>query len=458
MPPRSLICPQCQQLFTAPRKLSIYCSQVCVCAAARAKLAARRLAGETPGHGGTAAEARRASLARRRASGEIMGAEKRKRDATERDGRPVLVPATADVPEHVHFTLNGAAWDETAKRWRWQAPGVWKTIALAGYGCGLRVEKDTLVVQHGRTCSSDEPATYKLYRGAHDVSCIVLMSTKGSLSLGALQWCRDQAISVLTVDRNGQLTAVVSSPAPAAIALRSKQYTVDSLSIAKCLIAWKLRESGHVRPNIAAVMEQSRPSVEATSTLDALRMIEARAARVYWDAWASGIWWKDQEVPPQWRTFEQRQSVFSGSGRHATHPVNAMLNYGYAVLAGQIERAIVSRGLDPAKGHLHVEKPARPSLVYDLIEALRPRMDGKLLGWIVSEQWQVSDFSVDRSGVVRLHPQLGRVVVQKSALPDNDIAGVVDWYIETLHTLTGKRPKQAARPRRVILGTLGRST
>ncbi len=227
MPPRSLICPQCQQLFTDARGRKTYCSQVCVCAAARAKLAARRLAGETPGHGGTAAEARRASLARRRERGEIMGAEKRMRDAMERDGRPVLIPATDGVPEHIHFTLNGAKWVEAAERWRWQAPGVWKTVALAGYGCGLRVEKDRLVVKHGRTCSTDEPATYQLYRGTHGVSCIVLMSTKGSLSLDALQWCRDQAITVLTVDRNGQLTSVVSSPAPAAITLRSKQYSVS---------------------------------------------------------------------------------------------------------------------------------------------------------------------------------------------------------------------------------------
>jgi len=380
------------------------------------------------------------------------------RDAMERDGRPVLVPATDGVPEHIHFTLNGAKWVEAAERWRWQAPGVWKTVALAGYGCGLRVEKDRLVVKHGRTCSTDEPATYQLYRGTHGVSCIVLMSTKGSLSLDALQWCRDQAITVLTVDRNGQLTSVVSSPAPAAISLRSKQYSVDPLPIAKLCIAWKLRESGLIRPSIAAVMEQCRTSVEEASTLDALRMVEARAARVYWDAWTTGIWWKDQEVPPQWRTFEQRQSVFSGSGRHATHPVNAMLNYGYAVLAGQIERAIVSRGLDVAKGHLHMAKDGRPSLVYDLIEALRPRMDSRLLGWIIAEQWRVSDFSVDRSGVVRLHPQLGRVVVQKAALPDEDVAGMVEWYIETLHALTGKRPKQAHRPRRVILGALGRST
>jgi hypothetical protein len=39
--------------------------------------------------------------------------------------------------------------------------------------------------------------------------------------------------------------------------------------------------------------------------------------------------------------------------RHATHPVNAILNYGYSMLAGQVERTAVTRGLDVAVGSLH---------------------------------------------------------------------------------------------------------
>ena len=75
---------------------------------------------------------------------------------------------------------------------------------------------------------------------------------------------------------------------------------------------------------------------------DAVRMVEANAAGVYWGGWNIGIWWKDREVPPHWRTFEQRASDLSRSGRHATHPVNAMLNYGYAVLAGMTMASVLA--------------------------------------------------------------------------------------------------------------------
>ena len=55
------------------------------------------------------------------------------------------------------------------------------------------------------------------------------------------------------------------------------------------------------------------------------------------------------------------------SHRHATHPINAILNYGCSMLAGQVERAAVTRGLDVAVGSLHADTDGRPSLAYDLM-------------------------------------------------------------------------------------------
>jgi CRISPR-associated protein Cas1 len=55
----------------------------------------------------------------------------------------------------------------------------------------------------------------------------------------------------------------------------------------------------------------------------------------------------------------------------ATDPINAGLNYGYGILYGQVERAIVLAGLDPYAGFLHVDRSGKPSLVLDLIEEFR---------------------------------------------------------------------------------------
>ncbi|WP_298402771.1 CRISPR-associated endonuclease Cas1 [uncultured Chloroflexus sp.] len=75
--------------------------------------------------------------------------------------------------------------------------------------------------------------------------------------------------------------------------------------------------------------------------------------------------------------------------RGASDPFNQALNYGYGVLYGQVEHAIVLAGLDPYAGLLHADRPGKPSLVLDLIEEFRQAVvDRPLLGQI-TRGWQI---------------------------------------------------------------------
>ncbi|MBA3756706.1 MAG: CRISPR-associated endonuclease Cas1 [Nitrosomonas sp.] len=105
-----------------------------------------------------------------------------------------------------------------------------------------------------------------------------------------------------------------------------------------------------------------------------------------------------------------------------------MLNYGYTVLAGRIERALVFESFDPAAGTLHVVMDGRASLVWDLIELLRPALDEQLIGWIQTQRWRKRDFEVNDEGKVYLRQQLARMVIQKSWIPDAKIKQVIRWY------------------------------
>ena len=65
----------------------------------------------------------------------------------------------------------------------------------------------------------------------------------------------------------------------------------------------------------------------------------------------------------------------------ALDPFNSALNYGYGVLYGQIEQALVLAGLDPYGGFLHVDRPGKPSLTLDFIEEFRQSVvDRPLIG------------------------------------------------------------------------------
>jgi CRISPR-associated endonuclease Cas1 len=149
-------------------------------------------------------------------------------------------------------------------------------------------------------------------------------------------------------------------------------------------------------------------------TVEALRLAEGRAALAYFTCWETiPLRWKGtgrKPIPPEWHHAGLRQSFVSGTNRHATHPVNAMLNYAYGVLEGQVRIAAVAAGLDPTIGYLHACRSGRVALVYDLMEPLRPQVDRMVLDFVQGRTFDPRDFVLTERGVCRLHPQLARTV------------------------------------------------
>lgn len=84
--------------------------------------------------------------------------------------------------------------------------------------------------------------------------------------------------------------------------------------------------------------------------------VEAQAARVYWANW----------LPEE--TFRRD---FSAGG------LNALLNYGYAIVRAAIARAIVAAGLLPSLGLKHCNRSNAFCLADDLVEPLRPLVDDR---------------------------------------------------------------------------------
>jgi hypothetical protein len=77
-------------------------------------------------------------------------------------------------------------------------------------------------------------------------------------------------------------------------------------------------------------------------TADALHGIEGRVAH-FRSRRPTALKWKERKpIPEEWRRIGPRVSPKGGTNRDATHPVNAMLNYGYAALASQVRIAILA--------------------------------------------------------------------------------------------------------------------
>jgi CRISPR-associated endonuclease Cas1 len=124
--------------------------------------------------------------------------------------------------------------------------------------------------------------------------------------------------------------------------------------------------------------------------------IEGRVAQAYFTAWRSiPLRWKElgrKPIPAEWHQIGPRVAPNSKRNRDATHPMNAMLSYGYAVLESQIQMAVIAAGLDPTIGFMHVDRDGRSALVLDLMEPMRPVVDSVVLGLARSNTFSPADF------------------------------------------------------------------
>lgn len=129
-----------------------------------------------------------------------------------------------------------------------------------------------------------------------------------------------------------------------------------------------------------------------------LRGWEGAAARIYFETYS--------QLLPELYRFEERTQ------HPATDITNAMLNYGYGLLYGKIEGALIKAGIDPYIGILHRDDYNRPVLVYDVIELYRVWIEyvvyNLLSQGIVSEEF----FSRKSDKSVWLEPLGRRVLIQ----------------------------------------------
>ena len=84
--------------------------------------------------------------------------------------------------------------------------------------------------------------------------------------------------------------------------------------------------------------------------------VEAQAARIYWGKLFGADFRRDRDMDG----------------------INALLNYGYAILRAAVARAVVGAGLSPALGIHHHSQYDDLALADDLMEPLRPLVDLKV--------------------------------------------------------------------------------
>jgi CRISPR-associated protein Cas1 len=208
-----------------------------------------------------------------------------------------------------------------------------------------------------------------------DVDAIVIASSRVGISSKAIRLAASRGIDVVFLDSTGYPVARVYPPyISKTIATRVAQYTLFPTEfgkrLAKELIYAKIVNQAEVVRYLAknyrdASLREEAYRVDSVATeirslanfdADTLRNLEARAAKIYWQAIAYTL---------------PKELGFTGRDHDSKDPFNMALNYGYAILYTTCEKALLLAGLDPYLGVFHTPKSGKPSLTLDFVEMFR---------------------------------------------------------------------------------------
>jgi CRISPR-associated endonuclease Cas1 len=307
-------------------------------------------------------------------------------------------------------------------------------LILCGHGVSLRIENGALLIRDGFTHYPQKQALHRFFAGSRDIpERILLLDGSGTLSFDVLSWLADQNVTLTRVKWTGEVATVAGGTGFASD--RAKvQWQNDTranegarIAFAVDLIRRKVIASiatletclPHSSKIDAAIdwhrQALSRLSTETFAEIRDIRGIEAQCASRYFLAWSGiGIEWKGRRpVPDEWHTYTGRNSLANGlkpENRNASHPVNAMLNYAYAVKLAHMQIQAIADGYDPTIGIMHHGRRGKPAFIFDLIETERPKLDAAVLTFIQGRSFSAADFILRPDGVCRLSPQLARMV------------------------------------------------
>ena len=329
-------------------------------------------------------------------------------------------------------------------------------LVLNGFGIRIEVNAGHLLLHDG---IAEERRTIRLPRVNHRLKRLVMIGSDGFITLEALRWLADQDAAFVMLDRRGKVLAITGPVSPSDAKLRRAQALAlgngTALKISTELISRKLAgQATLVRDMLcdsatADAIDRFRTELLTTESIDSVRLIEAQAAKLYWQAWSDlPIRWprKDERrIPAHWTGFCSRISPLTHSPRLAGNPPNALLNLLYALLESESRLSAAAMGLDPGIGVLHVDTPNRDSLACDIMEPIRPKCDAFVLHWLQSEPLRRSDFWEDRNGNCRLASSLAIKLCETSDAWRRLVAPVAEYVAEKLWSSISRPTSSLAR-------------
>lgn len=235
------------------------------------------------------------------------------------------------------------------------------TLHVVSKGVMLGVSKNRFVIkEYGRV---------KARHPLNKVKRIILEGRGFSLSSDVIKKCADHAISIDFIDSKAFAYASLNTYKASGSQIIQKQAltlnTPLQLTLAQEFIRGKAKNQLNYLKYINKyhklldrqidAMAVTIGKLKSAQSIETLMGYEGSISASYWDALRMVI-----DVP-----FEKRITL------GARDVVNTSLNYGYAILYGQVQHALVYAGLSLNISFLHTMDAQKPTLTFDMIEEFR---------------------------------------------------------------------------------------
>ncbi len=253
----------------------------------------------------------------------------------------------------------------------------------------------------------------------------IQISRGAQITSDAVMLAVENEIEVLFNDRTGNPIARIWSPRYGSVAtIRKGQlaftFSQDAVAWIKEVLCQKIENQQAMLLMVSAGDADRAVQAEVTKSINRLedyhskiRMVEGKVVSDVaptlrgWEGVSSKIYFTTLNlfIPGQYR-FEKRTQ------HPAMDVANALLNYGYGVLYGKIEGALIKAGIDPYVGVMHRDDYNRPVLVYDVIELYRVWVDYVVVQLLAQQLVSDEHYSVREDGACWLEALGRRILIQ----------------------------------------------
>lgn len=262
-------------------------------------------------------------------------------------------------------------------------------LIIDGHGYFLGKSSGRIIVKNKDKIVSQIPF--------EDINCIILSSRSTTLSTSFINEACRHGVNIAIWSSGSPIVLVSSSRLAAFVEAKRAQFEAYNnergLRLMKNVIAAKIENQGALlrycsknrdgKMNLEQHIRKIELKAQEVKIISGANISEARGKILSLEGLSSKSYWK------HFSALMRYDLGFSARDSEGKDPINAALNYGYAILYSVTWMSILNSGLEPFAGFLHTDRPGKPSLIFDLSEPFKQRLVDRPIMSIVNNKQHI---------------------------------------------------------------------